>query len=91
MQLIERIGPFVTGNYLDSVEDVVASSSETFADGRTYYTYELNAPYGKNGSHQLAAVTIKGDLCYIFVTAASDKQWAKSEGTLRHMQKSFKA
>ena len=91
MQLVERIGPFITGNYLDSVEDVVAASEEKFEDGKTYYTYELDTPYAKNGSRQLAAFTIKGNLCYLFVTAASDKQWAKSEKTLRHMLKSFKA
>jgi hypothetical protein len=88
---VERIGPFITGNYLDSVEDVTAMAIETFSDGRTYYTYELNAPYGKTGSRQLAAFAVKGELAYLWVCAASDKQWSKSESTLRHMLQSFTA
>ena len=87
-QVIERIGPFITGNYLDSTDDVVTSGTEQFADGRTYYTYELLAPYAKTGARLLAAVAVKGDLVYMWVLGASQTQWGKSEGKLRHMLKS---
>jgi PsbP len=91
-QVIEQIGPFITGNYLDSVEDdVLSMKTEEFADGRTYYTYEINAPYAKVGTHQLAAFTTKGDLAYLWVVAGNDKQWGKAESKLRYMLKSFKA
>lgn len=91
-QVIERVGPFVTGNYLDSVEDDVRSTAVTkHEDGRTYYEYEVVAPYAKNGTRQLAAFTVKGDLAYLWVLAANDRQWSKSEKTLRHMLKSFVA
>lgn len=58
-QVLERVGPFITGNYLDSIEDAVAMGTEQFDDGRTYYTYELVTPYAKTGSHLLSALTIK--------------------------------
>lgn len=58
-QVIESVGAFVTGNYLDSVEDVSSMSQEKFSDGQDYYTYELYAPYAKTGSHFLAAITVK--------------------------------
>ena len=90
-QVIEQIGPFITGNYLDSVEDVVSMTSEEFPDGRTYYTYEIAAPYAKVGTHQLAAFTTKGDLAYLWVVAGNDKQWAKAESKLRYMLKTFTA
>ncbi|KAH7622138.1 putative PsbP domain-containing protein 6, chloroplastic [Nannochloris sp. 'desiccata'] len=91
-QVIEQIGPFITGNYLDSVDDdVLSMNTEEFADGRTYYTYEINAPYAKVGTHQLAAFTTKGDLAYLWVVAGNDKQWAKAESKLRYMLKTFKA
>lgn len=90
-QVVESIGAFITGNYLDSVEDVVAASTQQLSDGRTYYMYELLAPYAKDGAHLLAALGIKGDLAYLWVVSASEKQWAKSEGTLRHMVTAFKA
>ena len=90
-QVIEQIGPFITGNELDSLDDVVSMASEEFADGKTYYTYELNASYAKFGTHQLAAFTAKGELAYLWVVAGNDKQWAKAESKLRYMLKSFTA
>lgn len=90
--VIEKIGAFITGNYLDSVEDdVLSMNTEKFADGKEYYTYEVNAPYAKTGSRMLAAFTVQGDLAYLWVLAANNTQWGKSEETLRHMVKSFKS
>jgi len=90
-QVIESVGAFVTGNYLDSVEDVTSMGVEKLSDGREYYLYELYAPYAKTGSHFGAAVTVKGDLVYLFVVGGSDRQWAKSEDQLKYILKSFKA
>lgn len=90
--VIESVGAFVTGNYLDSVEDVTAMSTETFKDGREYYTYELYAPYAKTGSHFGAAVTVKNDLVYLFVVGGNDKQWAANgDALLRDTLRSFRA
>jgi len=90
--VIESVGAFVTGNYLDSVEDVTAMSIEKFQDGREYYTYELYAPYAKTGSHLGAAVTVKNDLVYLFVVGGNDKQWAMNgEALLKDTLRSFKA
>jgi hypothetical protein len=91
-QVIEQVGPFITGNYLDSVDDdVLDMKIEEFSDGRTYYTYEIYAPYAKVGTHQLAAFTTKKDLAYLWVVAGNDKQWGKAESKLRYMLKTFKA
>ena len=89
-QIIEQIGDFITGNYLD-IDDVTSTTVEDFADGRTYYVYEIAAPYAKVGTHQLAAFTVKGEQAYLWIIAANDKQWAKSESKLRHVFKSFAA
>eukprot|EP00890_Picochlorum_soloecismus_P006511 jgi/Picsp_1/6861/NSC_04198-R1_psbp domain-containing protein chloroplastic-like len=90
-QVIESVGAFVTGNYLDSVEDVTSMGVEKLSDGRECYLYELYAPYAKTGSHFGAAVTVKGDLVYLFVVGGSDRQWANSEHQLKYILKSFKA
>jgi len=82
--VVERIGNFITGNYLDT-EDV---TNIQVKDG--YYVYEVFAPYAKDGAHSIAAFTVKKDLAYLFVVAANEKQWAKSEEKLRHMVDSFK-
>lgn len=57
MQVLERIGNFITGTYLD--EEEVISATSKVVDGRTYYYYEINASYGKVGPHTLTAVTTK--------------------------------
>jgi hypothetical protein len=80
--VIESVGAFVTGNYLDSVEDVEKIGVEKFSDGREYYTYEIYAPYAKTGSHFGAAVTVKDDLVYLFVVGGNDKQWAAEKDNL---------
>jgi hypothetical protein len=83
---VERIGSYITNTYLDS-EDVLNIQEK---DG--YYVYEVFAPYAKDHmDHNLAAFTVKKDLFYLFVVSANEKQWSKSEDTLRHMVSSFKA
>lgn len=90
--VIESVGAFVTGNYLDSVEDVTKMSIEKFQDGREYYTYDIYAPYAKVGSHFGAAVTVKNDLVYLFVVGGNDKQWAANgDALLQDTLRSFKA
>ena len=46
------------GTYLDE-EDVISAASARRDDGLTYYTYEINAPYGTNGPHTVSACTVK--------------------------------
>ncbi|KAK9814442.1 hypothetical protein WJX72_005984 [[Myrmecia] bisecta] len=87
--IVESLGNFITGTYLD-VDDVVFSEKKQ-TDGRLYYLYETNASYGTNGPHCLSSVTTKGDLAYLFVVSANDKQWAKSESKLREVVQSFRA
>lgn len=41
------------GTYLDE-EDVTSATSERRDDGLTYYTYEINAPYGTVGPHTVS-------------------------------------
>lgn len=91
--VIESVGAFVTGNYLDSVEDDVTKiTTEKFSDGREYFVYEIYAPYAKTGTHFGAAVTVKDDLVYLFVVGGNDKQWSTSANALMNdTLRSFKA
>lgn len=59
-------------------------------DGRTYYTYEINANYGKVGPHTLTSVTAAGELALLLVISANDKQWAKNQARLRKVSDSFR-
>jgi hypothetical protein len=101
---------------------VTSIETKQFADGKTYYVYEVLAPYSKDGAHNLVAFTVKvggrvpggclgharactwlaadprphatrpqGDLAYLFVLSANEKQWAKSEARLRTMLETFRA
>ncbi|GIL59903.1 hypothetical protein Vafri_14569 [Volvox africanus] len=88
-QLLERVGNYITGTYLD--EDALVASNSRTQDGLTYYLYELNAPYAKTGAHSYTACTVKGDLAFLFVASATEKQWAKLEGNLRKVVESFRA
>lgn len=88
--VLEAIGPFITGTYLD-MEDVKAVKTEKRDDGLTYYKYEVFAPYGTNGAHSIATITTKGELALMLVLSASDKQWAKSESKLRQVLETFRA
>jgi hypothetical protein len=56
--LVERIGGYITGTYLD-VDDVKDIKQQEFSDGRQYYTFEAFAPYAKEGAHSLSAFTVK--------------------------------
>ena len=158
MQVVARIGNFITGTYLDE-EDVQSAAIKKLADGRDYYLYEVGGRadgccgcfgggmcWGANwprraavdvgrvavasasdpirvvgtccqcelveqsdpechtahmvrccgcttaaGGHNLAAFTTKGDLAYLFVLTADEKQWAANEGKLRTMLETFSA
>jgi hypothetical protein len=54
-----------------------------------YYSYTVDSPYAKNGTHNLAVATAKDNAVYLFVVSASDKQWAANENVLRTIQESF--
>ncbi|EFJ53320.1 hypothetical protein VOLCADRAFT_102920 [Volvox carteri f. nagariensis] len=88
-QLLERVGNYITGTYLD--EDALVATGSRTQDGLTYYFYELNAPYAKTGAHSYTACTVKGDLAFLFVASASEKQWGKLESRLRQVVESFRA
>lgn len=85
--VVERIGQFITGNLLE-IEDVIDTQVKE-RNGQQFYQYEVNAPYAKDGSHILASFTIKKGLAYLFVVAANEKQWPKSEQKLRYTLESF--
>ena len=55
------------------------------------YLYEVNATYGTVGPHSVAAVTTTGDLAFLFVLSATDKQWAKAGDKLRRVVRTFRA
>ena len=80
--VIESLGAFVTGNYLDSAEDAEKITVEKFSDGREYYTYEIYAPYAKVASHFGAAVTVKNDLVYLFVVGGQRQAVVSREGRI---------
>ncbi|KAG2447718.1 hypothetical protein HYH02_007178 [Chlamydomonas schloesseri] len=88
--LLQRVGNYITGTYLDE-DDLVSATSKKLDDGLTYYYYELNAPYAKVGGHSYTACTVKGDLAFLFITSANDKQWAKLEGSLKQTVDTFRA
>ncbi|KXZ44862.1 hypothetical protein GPECTOR_61g815 [Gonium pectorale] len=88
-QLLQRVGNYITGTYLD--EDALVGSSSKVQDGLTYYFYELDAPYAKVAAHSYTACTVKGDLAFLFVASTSEKQWGKLEGRLRKVVGSFRA
>ncbi len=39
----------------------------------------------------LLVMSSQGDLAYLFITAATDKQWSKSAGKLKKMVETFRA
>lgn len=60
-------------------------------DGRSYYYIELNSIEGTEPPHTVSAFTTKGELAYLFITSATNKQWANSAGLLRKVAYSFRA
>ena len=54
-----------------------------------YYSYVLETPYARSGTHNLAVSTAKGNTVLLFVISASDAQWASSKDTLKQLAKSF--
>lgn len=85
--LIQSFGAYITGTGLE--EDEVLSASSKKVNGRTYYNYEIYAPYGTQPPHGLASLTTKGDAAILFVINATDKQWSAAEPKLRAVLDSF--
>lgn len=85
--LINSFGPYITGTNVEE-EDVVSATSKQ-VDGRTYYDYEIYAPYAINPPHGLATLTTKGDAAILFVINATDKQWGASKDKLKSVLESF--
>ena len=46
---------------------------------------------GAAAPHAAVSVTAKGDLAFLFLVSATDKQWAKNADMLRAVAKTFKA
>lgn len=87
---LNSVGPFITGTYLD-LDEVQSMKKERLDDGLTYYYYDVYATYGLIGPHTLSACTVKGDLAFIFLVAANDKQWGRAKGKLNKVVQSFRA
>lgn len=88
--ILNSLGSYITGTYIEE-EDVVSTSSKQQEDGRTYYYFELNAPYGTLGPHSFSACTTKGDVALLFIASASEKQWANSKDSLMKAAQTFRA
>ncbi|KAI3926960.1 hypothetical protein MKX01_032875 [Papaver californicum] len=86
-KLIASLGPFVTGNTLDS-DEIVETTIQKQGD-QTYYKYVLETPFALTGTHNLAKATAKGNTVVLFVVSASDKQWQASQKTLKAILDSF--
>ncbi|KAJ7215707.1 hypothetical protein O6H91_02G035400 [Diphasiastrum complanatum] len=87
-KLISALGPFVTGNSYDP--DEVTRTAVLERDGQKFYNYELETPFAKTGTHNLAAATAKGNVVLLLVVSANDIQWSNSEKILRNILNSFK-
>ena len=90
--IIAALGSFVTGTYLDE-EDVVTSTTAVDGGGNPQFQYEIYAPTvgGSLGPHAAVSVTAKGDLAFLFLVSANDKQWAKNADMLKAVAKTFTA
>ena len=55
LQIIESLGPYVTGNFIDIDEDVV-DYAVVEKDGLKYYEFELFTPFALTGVHNVASV-----------------------------------
>jgi hypothetical protein len=89
------LGPLVTGQGYED-EDLARASVRRTADGRVFYDLELLASTADpSGPRRLAAVTVKGGVVYLFVAAATERQWSSDKGAgeqaLRAMVQSFQA
>ncbi len=90
--IIAALGSFVTGTYLDE-EDVVTTTVAADGGGNPQFRYEVFAPTvgGSLGPHAAVSVTAKGDLAFLFLVSANDKQWAKNADMLKAVAKTFTA
>ncbi|KAF5827546.1 psbP domain-containing protein 6, chloroplastic [Dunaliella salina] len=88
--LLQRVGSYMTGAYFDE-DSVVAVNTKTKADGIEYYEYELNQIDAQTGPHTIAQVTSKGEVLYMLLGIANEKQWNKGQDTMHKVMDSFKA
>jgi hypothetical protein len=91
------VGPLISGEGYEDEDFLVGAEREAEAAGggqkQIFYDIEMNAAVAdKAGPRRLAAVTVKSGIVYLFVGAATDRQWTKGgEEALRAMVKSFRA
>jgi len=88
--IIQSVGSYITGTFLDE-ESVVSMDQKKQDDGRTYYYYEVDSPYGILGRHSFSACTTKGDLALLLIASANEKQWSRSKFQLKQVMESFRA
>ncbi len=86
----QALGAYVTNNMPPEAEEVVAATGAEVGRARDAYYLEFNTPYALNPPRSLAVATAKDGLAYLFVVQATEKQWAKSEATLRRVAQSFR-
>ncbi|KAK9832104.1 hypothetical protein WJX81_007290 [Elliptochloris bilobata] len=88
--VLGSVGAFITGTSPPDDEDVERKEVRE-VDGRTYYMYELHASDSIDKPHSVSTITTKGDLAFLFIASATDKQWARSAPKLRKVVETFRA
>ena len=88
-ELITSFGPYITGDTIDTANDVVSASQQS-EDGQTYYLYELFTPTALSGAHNVASLTFKGGVSVLCVASANEKQWEGAADDLKAIVKSFR-
>lgn len=56
--ILEAVGSYITGTFLDE-ESVISMEQKRQSDGRVYYYYEVDSPYGLLGRHSYSVCTTK--------------------------------
>jgi len=95
-EVIQKIGPFVTGDYYDA-EDMPTETEVIKENGRTYYLYNIDSPGAVNGPHNVAMVTtIEGPTskdryhAIMVVGSATNSEWDGGKQDLLNVAKSFR-
>ncbi|GAB5365894.1 hypothetical protein AAMO2058_001097500 [Amorphochlora amoebiformis] len=94
-EVIQKIGPFVTGDYYDG-EDMPTVTTVSKSNGQTYYTYVIESPGAVNGPHNIAVVSVvPGPTdrdryhAIMVVASANNAEWDKGSAEILSVAKSF--
>jgi len=95
-EVIQKIGPFVTGDYYDP-EDMPTESKVIKEGDISYYEYVIESPGAVNGPHNVAVVaSIPGPTdrdryhAIMVVGSATDKDWSSKANELLDVARSFR-